>query len=244
MIILEDILKKYESNQKVNFDHEMLQMIKVWQELNKRPRIILHSCCAPCSTYVLEEMTKHADITIFFSNSNIHPKAEYERRAHVQKVFIEQFNQNNQTEVSFVEDLYQPQVFIKKVFEDDLQGEKEGGLRCDMCFQMRLDRVAEYAKQHNYDYFGSALTLSPHKNSQTINRIGYEVQMIYQVDFLPSDFKKRGGYKRSIEMSEQYQIYRQCYCGCAFAAAQQGVDLKSIQCDAVNYLKNALKDIK
>lgn len=237
MLKLEDILAKYQSNQKVNFDQEMLDLIDIWKKEKKRPKVILHACCAPCSTYVLEEMTKYANVTIFFSNSNIHPKEEYQLRAIVQKKFIEDFNLKTDNCVEFIEDEYQPQLFIKNVLDQTLQDEREGGVRCSACFQMRLDNVAKYAHDHGFDYFGSALTLSPHKNSQSINSIGFEVQMLYKIQYLPSDFKKRGGYKRSIEMCEEYDVYRQCYCGCAFAAKQQGVDLKQVKCNAVEKIK-------
>ena len=112
--------------------------------------------------------------------------------------------------------------------------------RCSMCFEMRLERVAEVALNSGYDYFGSALTLSPHKNSQNINEIGFDVQAIYNVQYLPSDFKKRGGYKRSIEICNDYDVYRQCYCGCVFAAKDQEIDLKAVKCNAIDALKDLL----
>ena len=188
MFNLDDILKKYQPNQKINFDAELLALIESWKTQEKRPRVILHSCCAPCSTYVLEEMTKYADITIFFSNSNIHPKEEYQRRALVQEIFIKEFNKRTNQHVLFIEDVYKPETFIKNVLDNKLADEKEGGLRCNACFQMRLDNVANYAHQHGYDYFGSALTLSPHKNAGLINKLGFEVQVLYHVQYLPSDF--------------------------------------------------------
>jgi len=234
---LQDILKKYNKHEKINYDQVLLDVIKQWQKENRRPKIILHSCCAPCSTYVLEEMTKYADVTIFFSNSNIHPKEEYQRRALVQETFIKDFNQQNNQNVLYIEDEYQPQSFIRSVYEKKLEDEQEGGKRCSFCFEMRLDRVAKKAVELGYDYFGSALTLSPHKNSQTINQVGFEVQQIYDVTYLPSDFKKRGGYKRSIEISEMYDVYRQCYCGCVFAAIKQGVDLKETKSEALKFLE-------
>lgn len=241
MITLEEILKKYQENQKVNFDAELLDVIKDWKTQGKRPRVILHSCCAPCSTYVLEEMTKYADVTIFFSNSNIHPKEEYQRRALVQEKFINDFNQATNQQVIFIEDEYKPKDFIKQVLDNNLQHEDEGGARCTGCFQMRLDRVAHYAYEHGYDYFGSALTLSPHKNAQVINKLGFEVQTLYNINYLPSDFKKRGGYKRSVEMCETYDVYRQCYCGCAFAAVKQDIDLKQVKCEAIDAIKDIFK---
>lgn len=231
------ILKKYDKHQKINYDQVLLDVVKKWKKQNRRPKIILHSCCAPCSTYVLEEMTKHAEVTIYFSNSNIHPKEEYKKRALVQETFIKDFNKENNQNVLYIEDEYKPQAFIKEVYDKSLDKEKEGGKRCSFCFEMRLDRVAKKAVELGYDYFGSALTLSPHKNSQTINQVGFDVQQIYDVSYLPSDFKKRGGYKRSIEMSEMYQVYRQCYCGCVFAALEQGIDLKETKKEAIKFLE-------
>ena len=119
-----------------------------------------------------------------------------------------------------------------------LAEEKEGGERCSACFNMRLDRVAQVAQELGYDYFGSALTLSPKKNSQLINELGLEVQQLYDVNYLPSDFKKNKGYERSIVMCREYDVYRQCYCGCVFAAKQQGVDLREVNKEALAYLKD------
>ncbi|CCV64964.1 conserved hypothetical protein (DUF208) [Alteracholeplasma palmae J233] len=237
MFEIDEILKKYNKDQKINYDQILLDVIKQWQKNNVKPKIILHSCCAPCSTYVLEEMTKYADITIYFSNSNIHPKEEYQKRALVQEEFIKKFNLENHTNVLYIEDEYQPQNFIKDVYSKKLEEEKEGGARCSFCFEMRLDRVAKKAVELGYDYFGSAITLSPHKNSQVINAIGFDVQKIYDVSYLPTDFKKRGGYKRSVELCNIYDIYRQCYCGCVFAALDQGIDLKETRREAIQFLE-------
>src|SRR5699024_9021300 len=133
-----------------------------------RPTILLHSCCAPCSTYTLEYLTQFADVTIYFANSNIHPRAEYERRELVQKKFITHFNDQTGQNVQFLAAPYEPNNFIQMVKEKHLENEPEGGARCTACFQMRLDIVAKKAEELNFDYFGSALTLSPKKNSQLI----------------------------------------------------------------------------
>jgi|SRR5690554_4721054 len=231
-------INKSNNHQKVNYDSEMLSIIKAWEKNNTKPRILLHSCCAPCSTYVLEAISKVCNITIFFSNSNIHPKEEYLRRAFAQKKFIDDFNLVNNTKVLYLEDEYKPKNFISEVITRELHNEKEGGKRCDFCFEMRLDRVAAKASELGYDYFGSALTLSPYKNSNSINKIGYEVQMIYDVSYLPSDFKKRGGYQRSIQISRDYNVYRQCYCGCIFSAKENKIDLKDVICKAKTHLNS------
>lgn len=238
MLNILDVLKTMNSNQKVNYDKILKKMIDRWQVESKRPKILLHSCCAPCSTYTLEYLTDFADITIYFANSNIHPRSEYERRKIVQQQFVADFNAKTDSNVQFLAAPYEPNEFIRLVKKNHLEMEPEGGKRCASCFQMRLDIVARKASELNYDYFGSALTLSPKKDSQLINEIGIEIQQFFDTNYLPSDFKKNNGYKRSVEMCRDYNIYRQCYCGCLFAASQQGIDLKQIQKDASDFLKN------
>lgn len=235
-----DIINKLK-NQKVNYDDVLLKLIKKWEEDSFRPSILLHSCCAPCSTYTLEFLTEYADVTIYFANSNIYPESEYRRRAIVQKKFVDEFNQSFQKNVAFIEAPYEPNVFIQTMTKNNLADEPEGGKRCTSCFQMRLDIVAEEAKKRGFDYFGSALTISPKKDAQLINRIGLDIQKIYDVNYLPSDFKKRGGYQRSIEMCKEYDVYRQCYCGCVFAAKKQGINLKDINKDAKEFLEKENK---
>ena len=208
-------------NQKVNYDKILRQIIQTWQAGGVRPKLIIHSCCAPCSTYTLEFLSTYADVTIYFANSNIHPEAEYRRRALVKNAFVHDFNQRTNQNVAFLEEDYRPNDFIQMVMARELQDEPEKGLRCSACFQLRLDLVAEKAVALGYDYFGSALTLSPQKDSQLINEIGLDAQKIYAVKYLPSDFKKNKGYERSVQMCREYDIYRQCYCGCVFAAINQ-----------------------
>ena len=224
-------------NQKVNYDKILRQMIQTWQAGGVRPKLIIHSCCAPCSTYTLEFLSTYADVTIYFANSNIHPEAEYRRRALVKNAFVHDFNQRTNQNVAFLEEDYRPNDFIQMVMARELQDEPEKGLRCSACFQLRLDLVAEKAVALGYDYFGSALTLSPQKDSQLINEIGLDAQKIYAVKYLPSDFKKNKGYERSVQMCREYDIYRQCYCGCVFAAKQQGSDLKAVNQEAKTFLK-------
>ncbi|WP_288394501.1 epoxyqueuosine reductase QueH [uncultured Vagococcus sp.] len=233
----EEILNKLSPNQKINYDKTLSNIIKEWEKSETKPSILLHSCCAPCSTYTLEYMTQFAEITIYFANSNIHPREEYERRLLVQKKFVEDFNETTNQQVGFLAGEYEPSKFVRMVKEKGLMDEKEGGKRCSACFNMRLDLVAEKAQELGFDYFGSALTISPKKNSQLINQIGMDIQKFYDVNYLPSDFKKNKGYERSIEMCKEYDIYRQCYCGCIFAAKQQGVDLKQVTKEAREYLK-------
>lgn len=232
-----DILSRLSPNQKINYDKTLSKMIEEWEKSATKPTILLHSCCAPCSTYTLEYMTKFADITIYFANSNIHPREEYQRRLLVQQKFVTDFNELTNQQVGFLAGEYEPSKFVRMVKEKELTEEKEGGKRCSACFNMRLDLVAEKAQELGFDYFGSALTISPKKNSQLINQIGMDIQKFYDVNYLPSDFKKNKGYERSIEMCKEYNIYRQCYCGCIFAAKQQGVDLKQVTKEARQFLK-------
>lgn len=154
----------------------------------------------------------------------------------VQKDFIEEFNKRNKTNIGFIADEYAPSKFIRAVkgYED----EREGGERCHICYEMRLDSSAEKAIELGFDYFASALTLSPQKNAQVINESGFTLQERINIYYLPSDFKKNNGYLRSIEMCEDYNIYRQCYCGCVFAAKEQGIDFKEINKKAKEYNKN------
>lgn len=151
------------SNQKINYDRVLHKMIQSWEKQAVRPRILIHSCCAPCSTYTLEFLTQHADVTIFFSNSNIHPESEYQRRVLVQEKFINDFNAVTGNQVDLIVDDYKPNEFIQLMQQKELTEEPEGGKRCTACFNMRLDLAAKEALERRYDYFGSALTISPKK---------------------------------------------------------------------------------
>lgn len=236
MIDVEEILAKMNPNQKTNYDRVMQQMVKVWQKEEQRPTVLMHVCCAPCGTYTLEYLSQYADVTIYFANSNIHPKIEYERRAYETKRFVHEFNANTGYHVQFIEAPYEPNEYKK--LTRGLEQESEGGDRCKVCYDYRLDKTADKAVELGFDYFGSALTISPHKNSQVINSIGIDVQKLYATHYLPSDLKKNQGYLRSVEMSEEYDIYRQCYCGCVYAAQAQGIDLVQIKKDATAFMEN------
>lgn len=214
-----DLVKMMRPNEKINYHKLLLELISKWKDHDEKPKVILHSCCAPCSTYTLEFMCEYADITILFANSNIHPEYEYRKRSYEQRKFIEKFNKEIGNNVGYIEEEYKPLEFFKVV--RGMESEKEGGLRCQACFAYRLDIVAKKAIELGFDYFGSALTLSPMKNSELINKIGFSIQNIYSTKYLPSDFKKNNGYKRSIELCNIYDVYRQCYCGCIFAADKE-----------------------
>ena len=211
MIDSKQFINTRHKNQKINYDNVLKELIKEWEKTNFRPKILIHSCCAPCSTYVLEYLSEISDITIFFSNSNIHPKEEYIKRMLVQKDFVEEFNKRNDKKIKFLADEYAPSKFISAV-----KGHEE----------------------LVYDYFASALTLSPKKNATVINEAGYVLQEQVSIYYLPSDFKKNNGYKRSVEMCNDYNIYRQCYCGCVFAAKDQGIDFKEVNKNAREFNRN------
>lgn len=232
MIEAKEVLDKMHKNQKINYDRVLQKMVQEWEKEAFRPKILLHSCCAPCSTYTLEYLTKYADVDIYFANSNIHPATEYERRRLVQEKFVQDFNRDYGTNIQLISAPYEPQKFVQMIQEAKLEEAPEGGDRCHLCFDMRLSSVADKAAKLGYDYFASALTVSPHKNSQVINEVGLDVEEEHAVSYLPSDFKKNNGYRRTVEMCKIYDIYRQCYCGCVFAARQQELDLKAISKEA------------
>lgn len=184
------------------------------------PTLFLHSCCAPCSSYVLEYLCGRFRITVFYYNPNISESAEYVRRVKEQKRLIEAYNREGRGyPISVIEGDHDPQLFFQTV--QGLENCPEGGERCFRCFDLRLRETARRAREGGYDYFGTTLTISPLKNAQKLNQIGGELAEEYGISWLPSDFKKRNGYKRSVELSKEYGLYRQDYCGCAFSKAEK-----------------------
>lgn len=179
--------------------------------------LFLHCCCAPCSSYVLEYLGNYFRITVFYYNPNITEEEEYDKRVAEQKRLIEAFNKEHKCKypIDFKEGTYDPEHFLAAVkgHEED----PEGGDRCKICFALRLEEAARLACQGGYDYFTTSLTISPLKNAEALNTIGAACGTKYDVSFLPSDFKKKNGYKRSIELSKEYDLYRQNYCGCVFS---------------------------
>lgn len=196
---------------KTNYQLVLDRTIKELSESGKKPRLLLHACCAPCSSYVLEYLTKYFDITVFFCNPNISPEEEYLYRVTELKRLISEMC----PEVGFIEDKYNPKEFYD--IAKGLENEPERGARCLKCYRLRLMKSALAAKEGNFDYFTTTLTISPQKDSSVLNSIGREISEAVGVPYLFSDFKKKGGYKRSIELSAQYSLYRQNYCGCIFS---------------------------
>lgn len=177
---------------------------------NKTPKLLLHSCCAPCSSYVIEYLSEYFEITIFYYNPNIYPYEEYMKRVEEQKEFIKKISTKNK--INFIEGIYDNNRYNEIV--KGLENEKEGSNRCFKCYRMRLEETIKMAKELNYDYFTTTLSISPYKNSNKLNEIGIELEQEYNVKYLYADFKKKNGYKRSIELSKIYNLYRQDYCGC------------------------------
>lgn len=185
----------------------------------EKPKLLLHSCCGPCSTAVVERLTDEFDVTVFFYNPCITDEKEYQMRRKSQIDFIEEYNRENigNIKVYFKEGAYRPTEFFKAV--EGLESEPEGGARCTVCFRQRLEKTAEEAEMSGYDYFGTTLTVSPHKNYKLISEIGKDLALKYGLSFLDRDFKKKDGFKRSIELSKKYGLYRQNYCGCEYSKA-------------------------
>lgn len=200
----------------INYQKILDKELEKIQSSNTIPTLLLHSCCAPCSSYVIEYLSKYFKITVFYYNPNISPDNEYRYRADEQKRLIESMSLENPVE--FLEGEYNPADFFE--VSKGLEDAPEGGARCAKCFNLRLSKTAETAQQGNYDYFTTTLTISPLKNAQLINNIGKELSNKYKVSYLLSDFKKKNGYKRSIVLSKEYNLYRQNYCGCIFSKNQ------------------------
>ncbi len=183
--------------------------------MNKK-KILLQSCCAPCSTAVIERLAEEFDITILYYNPNIYPEEEYIKRKNEELKYIDIFNSKNpQNQIKFLDCDYDSESFYEKT--KGFESEREGGARCAICFRLRLEKTALLAKENNFDIFGTTLTVSPHKNSEVINAIGVNLQNEYNIEYLVSNFKKQNGYKRSVELAKENNLYRQNYCGCKFA---------------------------
>lgn len=198
---------------KINYQKQLDEIISNIQLNKLTPKLLLHSCCAPCSSYVLEYLSKYFEITVIYYNPNISPKEEYEKRKAEQIRLINEKEWENK--VLFMDCDYDGGSYEETV--KGLENEKEGGARCEKCFYLRLLKTAKIAKENNFDYFVTTLSISPLKNADLLNRIGQELSEIYNISYLPSDFKKREGYKRSIELSKEYNLYRQNFCGCIYS---------------------------
>lgn len=198
-----------------NYQKELDKLITSFGE--QRPTLLLHACCAPCSSYVLEYLSKHFEITLFFYNPNIGPESEYRYRASELKRLVAEMLPGSGIRV--LEAPYDPAEFY--AIARGLEGEPEGGARCMKCYRLRLEASARLARELGCEYYTTTLSISPLKNAKALNAIGEELAPIYETKYLPSDFKKREGYKRSIQLSAEYGLYRQDYCGCAYSKAER-----------------------
>lgn len=198
---------------KVNYQLKLDEIIKSIAAEGRRPSLMMHICCAPCGSYVLEYLSEYFDITLLYYNPNIYPKAEYDRRlGEIEKLLsAAPFCRN----VELLVGEYEYDNWLEYI--KGTENEREGGARCTLCFENRLEKTAETARKMQFDWFCTTLTISPHKNAGLINSIGERLRERYGVPFLPSDFKKREGYKRSTELCREYDIYRQNYCGCNYS---------------------------
>lgn len=194
----------------VNYDKLMQEELKGARD----KRLLLHSCCAPCSSHCLSELSPQIGVTVLYYNPNLDCAEEYEKRKREQIRFLRETGL-----ADFLDCDYAPEEYLAAV--RGLEEEKEGGARCAVCFRLRLERTAREAKARGFDYFATTLTVSPLKNAKLINTIGFAVAEEVGVKYLPSDFKKRGGYLHSVRLSEKYGLYRQDYCGCAFSKAER-----------------------
>lgn len=197
---------------KQNYQKQMDNVVAALPK-GTRPRLLLQSCCGPCSSYVLEALTPFFDVTVLYYNPNIQPREEYELRLLNQKKIIAELPTSSAVSILACE--YDGKAYDTAV--RGLESEPEGGKRCTVCFRLRLEETARQAREHGFDWFCTTLTVSPHKDAERLNQIGKAMGEKYGVPFLPSDFKKREGYKRSIQLSKEYNLYRQEYCGCLFS---------------------------
>ena len=199
---------------KINYDKILQELIKT---LDYTPKVLLHSCCAPCSSAVISYLTKYFDLTIYYYNPNIEPYEEYLKRKEEEIRFIKEFPNINKLDI--IDCDYDNALF--KDMAKGLEDAPEGGVRCHKCYYMRLLSTANKAKELSYDYFATTLTVSPYKNSQVLNKIGKVIENKVGIKYLYSDFKKNNGYKKSIELSKEYNLYRQNYCGCIYSKQEK-----------------------
>ena len=197
----------------INYQKQLDSLITQHTSAGETPSLLLHSCCGPCSSYVLSYLAQYFHITLFFYNPNILPEAEYQQRLQTQKQLLAALP--TARPVALVEGAYEPSRFLTAI--QGLEHDPEGGRRCEVCFRLRLDETARTAKALGCDYFSTTLSVSPHKNAQVLAAVSVELAEAHGIKTLPADYKKRGGYPKSIELSRAYGLYRQDYCGCPFS---------------------------
>ena len=203
--------------QKQNYQLMLDRELEALTREGRVPKLLLHSCCAPCSSYTLEYLSKYFEITLFYYNPNISPEEEFVKRTEELRRLLAEMPMSHP--VSLIVGEYDPREFYDAV--KGLEQEPEGGERCFVCYRLRLEKTARLASELGFEYFTTTLSISPYKNAEKLNEITSELGEIYKVRALPADLKKRGGYKRSIELSKQYSLYRQDYCGCIFSKQER-----------------------
>lgn len=201
----------------MNFQVKCEEILESIEGRREKPTLLLHACCAPCSSYVLEYLSSYFKITILYYNPNIYPKTEYQRRLEELRKFLK--NCPNASSVTLVETRY-----LKEEYDEAIKGLEELGersKRCYACYHLRMEEACKYAKEHSFDYFTTTLSISPYKNSEWINELGSKLEEKYSIPYLYADFKKKNGYKRSLELSKEYGLYRQDYCGCEYSKKER-----------------------
>lgn len=207
---------------KIDYQKRMEEMITEYCREGVVPKLLLHSCCGPCSSYCIQCLAEFFEVTVFYYNPNIYPSEEYHLRAQEQERFVKEFPTRNP--VHFVEGKYDTDRFYSMT--RGLENLEEGKERCFLCYELRLKEAAEYADKHGFDFFTTTLSISPLKNAQKLNEIGQKLSLAYKVKYLYSDFKKKDGYKKSTLIAKEYNMYRQYYCGCVYSKNQRDREIQ------------------
>ena len=207
----------------MNYQKVLDEILEKIKKEEQTPTLLLHACCAPCSSYVLEYLSEYFKITVYYYNPNIYPFEEYNRRINELKKFLSEYKPKN--EIKVVEEDYNPLDYYKSV--KGLENLGERSKRCYNCYKFRMEKASMYAKNHDYDYFTTTLSISPYKDSNYINEIGKLLEDKYNIKYLYADFKKKNGYKRSLELSKIYNLYRQSYCGCVYSKESRDLNNRS-----------------
>lgn len=205
----------------MNYQKILEETLNKIKNNNITPKLLLHACCGPCSSYVIEYLSNYFDITIYYYNPNIYPEEEYMRRKEELKNFVNKFN----NKINVIEEIYNVTDYYKNIKGLEKLGERSR--RCYNCYEFRIEKAAKYAKDNNFDYFTTTLSISPYKNAEWLNEIGKNMEQKYDVKYLFADFKKKNGYKRSLELSKEYGLYRQDYCGCVYSKQEKEAIVKT-----------------
>lgn len=201
---------------KINYYQQSIDELECIKKNKWKPKLLLHACCAPCSAFPLEFLCPYFDITIYYNNSNIYPKTEYDRRLNELKHYVDHWNEMGEYDVKLIVPAYEGEAYTEKI--SVLKDEREGGKRCVMCYTLRMNEAYAYASEHDFDYFTTVMTISRQKDSQILNDVGRKLSVKYpNVKYFYSDFKKKRGIDRGLELSRENELYRQDYCGCKFS---------------------------